>query len=82
MKMSDFPIEATNSIPTVEIKGDCEVYVTGCLGILEYERDMIVVEGIGRKIEILGEGLEISEFLASGICAAGTVNEVKITRLA
>ena len=80
MKFADFPIEASGRVSTVEIKGDSEVYITGCEGILEFESERIVIKAIKQNIEILGEGLEISEFLSSGVCASGVVNEVRITR--
>ncbi len=80
MKFGDFPIEASGCVPTVEIKGDSEVYVTGCEGILEFERERIIIKAARQTVEITGKDLEISEFLASGVCASGTVNEVRITR--
>lgn len=80
MRYGDFPIEASGHVPTVEIKGNSEVYVTGCESILEFESDRILIKAKGQTITILGDGLELSEFLASGVCASGVVNEVRITR--
>ena len=80
MKYGDFPIEASGHVPTVEIKGSCEVYVTGCEGILEFESDRILIKAKGQTVDIAGENLILSEFLASGVCASGVVNEVRITR--
>ena len=80
MKFVDFPIEASGHVPTVEIKGNSEVYVTGCEGILEFESDRILVKAKGQLIDIAGEDLTLSEFLSTGVCASGLVSEVRITR--
>ena len=80
MKLVDFPTEAAGDVSKVEIKGDYEVYVTGCESIVELERDRIVIKTKRQTVDIIGEELEISEFLASGICAAGIVTEVRFTR--
>ena len=80
MRFGDFPIEASGHVPTVEIKGNCEVYITGCEGILEFESDRILVKAKGQMIDIAGADLSLSEFLSSGVCASGVVNEVRITR--
>ena len=80
MRLADFPIEAAGDVPTVEIKGEHELYVTGCESILELESERIVIKTKRQTIYIIGEELEISEFLASGICATGKVNEVRFAR--
>lgn len=71
-----FPIEGICSIPTIYCKGDCEVAVDGCLGILEYSETQITLKTSIGTCTLCGEGLFMSDFIRDSLLVRGRIHNI------
>lgn len=75
-----FPMEGIADIPTVYCKGDREVTVDGCGGILMYSDAEIVLKTKCGTCTICGEALSMTDFLRESLTVRGTIACVRFGR--
>lgn len=68
-----FPQTAVSDIFHIELKGDSDVTVEGCQGILEYDETYITINLGDRTVRFSGANLEISSFFDNRAVIKGTV---------
>lgn len=80
IKLSEFPLECAAEIPIVELKGNSEVYVSGCIKIIEYSQGRIIFDAGQYPLTIIGENMHLGEFASGSICISGTIECISLTR--
>ena len=75
-----FPIEGIVEIPTVYCKGDYEVTVDGCTGILVYSDTEIVLRTKRGTCTVCGEGLSMADFIRESLGIRGRIESIRFGR--
>ncbi len=78
-RMFDLPGEVFGGVSNVTLTSNCELLVSGCTRVEEYESDIVKLELCDQKIEISGEGLCLRTFFGSQIQVCGRISEVKLS---
>ena len=74
--LCEVPADAVAPIPVFVIRGKREIEISGCTGILEYERDRIVL-AIGRdRFTVTGECLLLDGFREKTLTVHGNIAAV------
>lgn len=71
-----FPETVFSSAPDIHIEGTHVVSVEGCAGILEYERESVVLRLKHRTVRVSGKDLTMRSFFGSHIIICGTISSV------
>lgn len=71
-----FPETVSASAPDIHIEGTHEVSVEGCCGILEYQRDRVVLRLKNRTVSVSGQDLTMRSFYGSHILIRGKICSV------
>lgn len=61
------------AVPYIECMGNREIAVEGIKGVLEYDEDMVRLNGGKMMIRILGRGLNIKCYTPQSVVVEGTV---------
>ncbi len=64
---------------SVVLSGDHETYVKGCLSILSYDSECVILEVPSRIIKVFGDGLDISRYGAGEVAVRGRITEIKLS---
>lgn len=75
-----FPMEGIADIPTVYCKGNSEVTVDGCGGILMYSDTEIVLKTKCGTCTVCGAALSMADFLRESLTIRGTIESVRFGR--
>ena len=59
---AEFPTDSVGGIPDVEIRGNRDCFVSGCLTILEYSAEIVMFDAGSVAVTVRGSGLLLSEF--------------------
>ena len=63
-------------LPHLELNGFCECALDCHTGILEYEKERIVVAMNIGTVTILGENLELRQMHRERLCVRGTIRQI------
>ncbi len=58
---------------SVTVTDGREAYVVGCSSILSYDESVITIDAGGRRIRIIGEGLDIARYCEGEITIRGKI---------
>ena len=75
---AEFPTDTVRGIPDIEIRGNKECYINGCVTILEYSNVRIRFDGGSVTVTVEGEGLLLSELISGNMCVRGSVFSVSL----
>lgn len=78
-RIADIPGEVGNGF-SLNMRGDREVYISGCRRILEYSREKIVLSIKGFSLVIIGEGLICSSYFDRSVGIEGRIDLLSIDR--
>ena len=78
---AEFPTDCVRGIPDVEIRGDGECFVSGCLTILEYSDDKVKFDSGSVTVTVCGCGLLLSEFRSGCMRVKGEILSVSFERV-
>ncbi|MBQ6262862.1 MAG: YabP/YqfC family sporulation protein [Clostridia bacterium] len=73
---AEFPTDCVRGIPDVEIRGDGECFVSGCLTILEYCCESVKFDAGSVTVTVRGSGLLLSEFRSGCMRVKGEIASV------
>lgn len=79
-EMLDVPLECVSPVSVVEVKGGCEAVVIGCLGVLDYGRENVLLRVREGTVRITGSGLEMQSLLQDSVTVRGVITSVHLTR--
>lgn len=71
-----FPATVSPYVPDIHIEGTQEVSVEGCRGILEYEKDRIVLRLCNKCVMIQGSRLTMRSYFGNHIRIMGDIISV------
>ena len=74
----ELPVDATAGVPHLELNGFCECALDCHTGILEYEKERIVVALNIGTVTIEGEGLELRQMHRERLCVRGAIREIRL----
>ncbi len=77
---SEFPADSFGGIPDVEIRGDGECFVSGCLTILEYCGEKIRFDSGALIVTVSGSGLLLSVFKNGCMRVKGEIGSVSFEK--
>ncbi|MBR4880348.1 MAG: YabP/YqfC family sporulation protein, partial [Clostridia bacterium] len=72
----DFPDTLSANAPDIHIVGTREIAIDGCLGILVYEREEIVLRLRERILCICGEELTLKTYYTGHVSVRGRISSV------
>ncbi len=75
-RVTEFPLEAVCTVPVFCIKGRCEVEVTGCCGVLEYDECKVVIKTRDEIFCVTGGNLILSNFHNDVLLVRGRIDTV------
>lgn len=75
----ELPPDAIAPIPVFVIRGEHEVEIEGCDGILEYDENRVALSVKGRRSVINGSKLVLSDFRGSILTVRGNIYAVDLT---
>ena len=78
---AEFPTDCVSGIPDVEIRGDCDCYVSGCLTILEYSDGVVKFDSGSVTVTVRGSGLLLSEFRSGCMRVKGAIESVSFEKV-
>ncbi len=70
------PVDIAAELPHLELNGFCECALDCHTGILEYEKERIVVAMNIGTVTILGENLELRQMHRERLCVRGTIRQI------
>ena len=70
------PVDIAAELPHLELNGFCECALDCHTGILEYEKERIVVAMNIGTVTILGENLELQQMHRERLCVRGTIRQI------
>lgn len=72
----DIPLEGVSRLSVIEIIGDKEAAVSGCIGVLEYSPECVVLKLKSGTASICGERLEMQSLIGDKITVHGKILSV------
>lgn len=72
----DLPGEVLSGMPKLTVTGNRRIHIECHKGILEYDRNLIVVNGGSVLIKLVGDGLEICSMSADELLIKGYVASI------
>ena len=64
-------------IPVFVVRGNREIEVKGCAGILEYDGERIALEMDGEICVVTGHGLTLGDFSEGFLCVRGEIGSLR-----
>ena len=77
--IADIPGEVGNGF-SLHMRGEREIYVSGCRRILEYSREKIVLSIKGFSLIILGADLVCSSYFDRSVGIDGKIDAISVDR--
>ena len=74
-----FPQGTFRNFPTIQIKGNREITIDGCTGLLLYEEENILLETRYCRINIIGRTLTLSNLTKNILAIRGFIKNVEFT---
>ena len=74
-----FPQGTFRNFPTIQIKGNREITIDGCTGLLSYEEENILLETRYCRINIIGRTLTLSNLTKNILAIRGFIKNVEFT---
>jgi len=74
-----FPQGTFKNFPTIQIRGNREITIDGCTGLLSYEEENILLETKYCRINIIGRTLTLSNLTKSVLAIRGFIKTVEFT---
>ncbi|MCL1859648.1 MAG: YabP/YqfC family sporulation protein [Oscillospiraceae bacterium] len=74
-----FPQGTFKNFPTIQIRGNREITIDGCTGLLSYEEENILLETKYCRININGRTLTLSNLTKSVLAIRGFIKNVEFT---
>ncbi len=78
-RIFDLPGEVFGGVSSITLTSNCELLVSGCTRVEEYESDTVRLELCDQRVEITGEGLCLRTFFGSQILVCGRITEVRLS---
>ena len=78
---AEFPADVVRGIPDVEIRGNGDCFVSGCLTILEYSEEMVKFDSGSVNVTVRGSGLLLSEFKNGSMRVKGEIASVSFEKV-
>jgi len=72
------PSESLGGVPSLELLGDRDLYLTGYGGILSYSREEICIDGGKWVLRLTGQDLEIKAMGAGELRLFGIVHRMEL----
>ncbi len=77
----DIPTESISALSVVELKGDREAVVSGCVGVLEYGTETVILRVREGCVRIEGAHLEMLSLITDRITVHGVIRAVYLEKL-
>ena len=74
-----FPQGTFKNFPTIQIRGNREITIDGCTGLLSYEHENILLETKYCRINITGRTLTLSNLTENVLAIRGFIKNVEFT---
>ena len=74
-----FPQGTFKNFPTIQIRGNREITIDGCTGLLSYEEENILLETRYCRINITGRTLSLSNLTKNILSIRGFIKNVEFT---
>ena len=74
-----FPQGTFKNFPTIQIRGNREITIDGCTGLLSYEQDNILLQTKYCRINIIGRRLALSNLTKNTLSIKGFIKNVEFT---
>ena len=74
-----FPQGTFRNFPTIQIRGNREITIDGCTGLLSYEQEKIILETRYCRINISGRTLTLSNLAKNVLAIRGFIKTVEFT---
>ena len=74
-----FPQGTFRNFPTIQIRGNREITIDGCTGLLSYAPDSIFLETKYCRIKIIGRTLTLSNLTRNILAIRGFIKNVEFT---
>ncbi len=75
-EMLDVPLESISAVSVVEVCGNREVNVSGCEGVLEYDRERILLRVRDGIVLLRGREMEMHAFVQDRVTVSGFIDAV------
>lgn len=73
----DIPLEETARLSAVELIGDRMAVVCGCLGVLSYDTERIVLRVVSGSVIICGASLQMRSLIGDRVTVCGRIRTVQ-----
>jgi len=74
-----FPQGTFKNFPSIQIKGNREIIVDGCTGLISYEKENILLETKYCRINITGRTLTLNNLTKNVLAIRGFIKNVEFT---
>ena len=74
-----FPQGTFKNFPSIQIRGNREIIIDGCTGLLLYEQDIILLETKYCRISINGRTLTLNNLTKNILAVRGFIKNVEFT---
>ena len=74
-----FPQGTFKNFPTIQIRGNREITIDGCTGLLSYAQDSIFLETKYCRINIIGRTLTLNNLTKNILAIRGFIKSVEFT---
>ena len=74
-----FPQGTFKNFPTIQIRGNREITIDGCTGLLSYAEESILLETKYCRINIIGRTLTLSNLTKNILAIRGFIKNVEFT---
>ena len=74
-----FPQGTFKNFPAIQIRGNREITIDGCTGLLSYEEENILLETKYCRINIIGRTLTLSNLTKNILAIRGFIKNVEFT---
>ena len=74
-----FPQGTFKNFPTIQIRGNREITIDGCTGLLSYEHENILLETKYCRINITGRTLTLNNLTKNVLAIRGFIKNVEFT---
>jgi len=72
-----FPQGTFKNFPSIQIKGNREIIIDGCTGLLSYQQDLILLETKYCRISITGRTLTLNNLAKNVLAIRGFIKNVE-----
>lgn len=76
--VSRYVSELTGYMSIIEIHSNNELFVNGCIGVLEYDASEVMLDTISGRLVINGENLSLDVFQGDTLNISGKIHKVNL----